>query len=100
MRIPLGFTLAASLLLGSWPVGRVLLDPLQASARQDVRLPALKSSEGKPDTTYQAVLQQYCINCHNERLRTGGLALDTLDLATPRTNPEIFEKVIAKLRAR
>jgi mono/diheme cytochrome c family protein len=47
----------------------------------------------------QAVLDTYCITCHNQKLRTAGLALDTLDLTHPGANPEVWEKVIAKLRA-
>ncbi len=47
----------------------------------------------------QAVLDTYCITCHNQRLRTGGLALDSLDVATPAAHAEVWEKVIAKLRA-
>ena len=47
----------------------------------------------------RAVLDQYCVSCHNQRLRTGGLALDTLDLTTPAANAEVWERVIAKLRA-
>jgi mono/diheme cytochrome c family protein len=48
---------------------------------------------------YQAVLQRFCITCHNEKLRTAGLALDTVDVVKPDTNPEVWERVIAKLRA-
>src|SRR5437870_10136144 len=47
----------------------------------------------------QAVLDTYCITCHNKRLRTGGLALDGLDVTAPGANAETWEKVIAKLRA-
>jgi mono/diheme cytochrome c family protein len=47
-----------------------------------------------------ATLTQYCTTCHNEKAKTGGLVLSTLDLAHPEANPEIWEKVIRKLRAR
>ena len=47
----------------------------------------------------RAVLDRYCITCHNEKLHTGGLALDALDAAKPGANPEVWERVIAKLRA-
>jgi mono/diheme cytochrome c family protein len=47
----------------------------------------------------RAVLDTYCITCHNERLRTGGLALDRLDVTNPGANAEAWENVIAKLRA-
>jgi mono/diheme cytochrome c family protein len=47
----------------------------------------------------RAMLDTYCVTCHNQRARTAGLTLDTVDAATPHTNPEIWERVIARLRA-
>jgi hypothetical protein len=47
----------------------------------------------------QALLNQYCVTCHNERLKTGGLALDKLDLEHAGTDAETWEKVVRKLRA-
>ena len=52
---------------------------------------------GAADT--RAMLDRYCVGCHNERLLTGGLALDTIDAATPATNTAVWERVIQKLRA-
>ena len=49
--------------------------------------------------TRQALLKQYCITCHNHRLNTGNLALDTLDLADAGSNASVWEKVVRKLRA-
>ena len=46
----------------------------------------------------RAVLQRYCFACHNDRARTGGLALDVLDMAHAGENPEVWEEVIRKLR--
>src|SRR5262245_13837817 len=46
------------------------------------------------------VLDQYCVGCHNQRLHTGGLALDNVDATRPAAQPEVWEKVIARLRAR
>ena len=45
------------------------------------------------------MLDSYCISCHNQRLKTAGLALDTIDAATPQANPEVWERVITRLRA-
>ena len=28
----------------------------------------------------RALLDKYCVTCHNQRLKTGGLTLDTVDL--------------------
>ena len=48
----------------------------------------------------KALLDQYCVTCHNERLKTGGLALETLPLnRLGETNAETWEKVVRKLRA-
>jgi mono/diheme cytochrome c family protein len=45
------------------------------------------------------MLDSYCVTCHNQRLKTAGLALDAVDVRTPRTTPEIWERVITRLRA-
>jgi mono/diheme cytochrome c family protein len=47
----------------------------------------------------RALLDTYCISCHNPRVRTGGLALDSADATKPAANAEVWERVIAKLRA-
>lgn len=46
----------------------------------------------------QALLDRYCITCHNERVRTGGLALDTADLSDVGADAQVWEKVVRKLR--
>ena len=45
-----------------------------------------------------ATIQKYCVTCHNDRLRTGGLSLVSVDLTKPSANAEVWEKVIRKLR--
>ena len=47
----------------------------------------------------KAFLTTYCVTCHNQRLKTGGLALDTLDLADVGKHAAEWEKVVVKLRA-
>src|SRR5574339_1088090 len=46
----------------------------------------------------KAFLDQYCVTCHNQRTKTAGLALDTLDLTKLSEHAEIWEKAIVKLR--
>jgi hypothetical protein len=46
-----------------------------------------------------AFLETYCIACHNQKLRTAGLALDRLDVRNAGANGEVWERVIARLRA-
>src|SRR5215468_1725615 len=47
---------------------------------------------------YRALLDQYCVTCHNERAKTGGLMLDKMDLDHVADKAETWEKVIRKLR--
>jgi mono/diheme cytochrome c family protein len=47
----------------------------------------------------QALLKRYCITCHNDRLKTGNLALDALDLNSVGASAPVWEKVVRKLRA-
>jgi cytochrome c5 len=68
-----------------------------APARTTGAEPVQASTASTPDP--RAVLDKYCITCHNQRLRTAGLALDTFDVTTPSTNAETSERIIAKLRA-
>ena len=46
----------------------------------------------------RALLAKYCVTCHNERLKTAGLALDRLDPDRVEGDAEIWEKVARKLR--
>ena len=48
----------------------------------------------------RATLDRFCVRCHNDRLRTADLALDTHDLAKVGADAETWERVIVKLRAR
>ena len=47
---------------------------------------------------HRATLDRYCVVCHNERLRTAGLALDAADLSDVAGDAAIWEHVIRKLR--
>jgi len=48
----------------------------------------------------RATLDRYCVTCHNSRTRTGGLALDTLDVTRVAADAETWEKVVRKIRGR
>jgi hypothetical protein len=43
-------------------------------------------------------LDQYCVTCHDNDLRTGGLSLESIDVANVPAAAETWEKVIRKLR--
>ena len=46
----------------------------------------------------RAVLDRYCVTCHNTRLEVGGLALDEVDPMQVGTPPALWEKVLRPLR--
>ncbi|HYV61410.1 MAG TPA: DUF1592 domain-containing protein [Bryobacteraceae bacterium] len=46
----------------------------------------------------QTLVNQYCVTCHNQRLKTAGLTLDTMDPANVPSDAETWEKVVLKLR--
>jgi len=77
MRLPVTFATLAALLFASAvrPVAQ------QASAPQ------------RP-----AVLNQYCVTCHNQRLKTAGLMLDSLDVEQVGKDAATWEKVVRKVR--
>ena len=50
------------------------------------------------ETDHGRIIKRYCVGCHNERLLTGGLALDTVDITEIGNDAEIWEKVAQKLR--
>src|SRR5215467_2198489 len=72
---------------------------LVASALLIGCLTAIPSSAAPASTPTDAeLLKQYCFSCHNDRLKTGGLALDTLDTQNLAANAEVWEKVLRKLQ--
>ena len=73
--------LAIGLASGGW---------LQA-ARQEPSNPS-------PASQQRALLNRYCVTCHNERLKTAGLLLDKMDVEQVSAAAEVWEKVVRKLR--
>ena len=51
-----------------------------------------------PAAETAAVVNQYCVSCHNERLMTANLAIDRLNPEKVQQNPETWERVVRKLR--
>src|SRR3990172_4159506 len=52
-----------------------------------------------PASSNRALLNRYCVTCHNEKLKTAGLMLDKMDVEKVSESAEKWEKVIRKLRA-
>src|SRR2546426_6213098 len=56
------------------------------------------SSVGASASAQRALLDKYCVACHNERLRTAGLSLTAMNLEDVAKDSEAWEKVVRKLR--
>jgi mono/diheme cytochrome c family protein len=78
--------------VAAWIASAVWSRP-QAASPQDT-----PASSSAVSVSYRQTLDRYCVTCHNERLKTAGLALDTLDLAKIPDSAETWEKVVRKLR--
>ena len=55
-----------------------------------------------PEEKQAALLSKYCVTCHNNRLKTGGMTQEALDLRHPAAGNdaalETWEKVVRKVR--
>ena len=74
---------------------------------QSARAPSPLRQSPKPVATpaaldvaqQRAVIDQYCVVCHNQKLKTANLLLDQLDLTHFADRPDLGEKIVRKLRA-
>ena len=79
-------------------IATLLLVAVGVRAQQGVTLPAA-SRQPSAAGAHQALIDRYCVTCHNQRLKTANLALDTLTLAHPEQDAVVWERAIRKLRA-
>jgi len=109
VRTPLVWLMAASFVFGG-------------AARQDTRTPATPkpgtgaggpasqkpgpadAGAGGPLASALApetanLIGTYCVSCHNDRAKTGGLSLQTLSIANLPEHADVWEKVARKLRS-
>jgi hypothetical protein len=66
----------------------------RASAPPPVRSSNAVHPVAPPDG---ALVQKYCVTCHNDRVKTGGLSLQNVDPAAPKIDGAVWEKVVEKL---
>ena len=50
--------------------------------------------------TQQAVLNKYCMGCHNDKVKTADFSLTGTDVANVATNTDLWERVLRKLEGR
>jgi mono/diheme cytochrome c family protein len=51
-----------------------------------------------PKSPNRALLDQYCVGCHNQKAKIANLTFDKMDVAHPGTDPAVWEKVVRKLQ--
>ena len=70
-----------------------------APAHAGVRQQAQPASSSSPDLSPRALLNRYCVTCHSDALKTGGLTLARIDIDHASVDAEVWERVFRKLRA-
>lgn len=60
---------------------------------------ALGQNSSGPEQAPRALLDRYCVSCHNQKLKTAGLTLDKMDPSHVTADAAAWEKVVRKLRA-
>jgi Protein of unknown function (DUF1592)/Protein of unknown function (DUF1588)/Protein of unknown function (DUF1585)/Protein of unknown function (DUF1587)/Protein of unknown function (DUF1595) len=53
-----------------------------------------------PAEVQLATVKQYCVTCHSDRAKTGGVSFEGITAASIAKDPELFEKAVRKLRGR
>jgi len=77
-----------------------LAGPLVLQAQQA----PLSTSKGSPsrtsETNVASLVDEYCLSCHDKDHEKGGLVLETIVSHDVAQHPDVWEKVIRKMRAR
>ena len=58
-----------------------------------------QAAEAQPSGPQQSLVNRYCLGCHNDRALQGGLSLEAAPLDDVAGHPEVWERVVRKLRA-
>src|SRR5688572_20621905 len=73
-------------------IGSILSLSRPARSQQQSISPAQQADH------YRAVVSQYCVTCHNEKAKTGGLSLEKMDFSNVAAGADVWEKAVRKLR--
>lgn len=63
------------------------------------QLPATAQTPAVTPAAQRALLNQYCVVCHNDKTKIANFSLQSADINAVGDHPEIWEQVIRKLRA-
>ena len=77
----------------------LLLAVAVAAAASGVRAQSPPAAAPVPSSAvHEQTLRDYCVGCHNDRARTGGLSLERADLTAVPQRADAWERVVRKLR--
>src|SRR5215468_456645 len=88
----------ADMKLAGWLIGISCAVGIVSADSKVFAQPANQAAQ-QPESQWSTI-QLYCFGCHNEGVRAGNLFLDQLGAESVPEHPEIFEKVVRKLRGR
>ena len=78
----------------------LLLGLLAAAALSGFQQAAQRTTpQTAPPQTAKSVFDQYCVGCHNDKTKTSNFSLEKADLSIVGDHPEVWERVIRKMRA-
>src|ERR1043166_983403 len=70
----------------------------QAAAPQTGSPSARPRVAASTPADFPALVTQYCVTCHNDRLKTQGLTLQSVDFANVGAHAEVLEKATRKIK--
>jgi mono/diheme cytochrome c family protein len=83
--------------------GSPAAQPQSPTATPRAGAPQRANPAGPPPATaiaaQSAIVNRYCVTCHNDRAKTANLTLEKLDLSAVGDHAEVWEKVVRKMRA-
>src|SRR5438445_6071161 len=74
-----------------WLIAALVCAGAARAPQSDVRTP--------PAPEYSSLIGTHCVTCHNDRLKTAGLSLQSVSLANVPEHADIWERVARKLRS-
>jgi mono/diheme cytochrome c family protein len=76
------------------------LQALVLASLWSVFCPAALGQAEPGATEYRALVDQYCVACHNSQFNNAGVILEGLDMSALSQDAEVWERVMRKLRSR
>jgi mono/diheme cytochrome c family protein len=80
-------------------VRRILILALTTASAGQIASSQTQSAPPNASVAGQALVDRYCVGCHSTKLRTGGLALEGLDIHHVSDHADVWEKVLQKVHS-